>query len=465
MLNGHKLAMNTPKVKFFIATNGKSVAYALNGSGPFLLVPAWWVSHLELDWKSHDFRRFFECLGKHHIVVRYDRPGVGLSERQRDNFDIEDEVLILSELIQHIKVENFSLLGISCGGPVATIYTQRNPHHVEKLVLINSFIDGYDIANKDVKQALCSMVSANWGMGSKMIIDLFDPDMPSEQRKAMGNIHKASASSEMALNLLKLTFSMNAVEAAKNLIKPTLVLHRSKDHTISVDAGKHLAATIPNAEFKSFEGKSHLPWVGVESQQFIDEILAFTLEQEPTRTLSDHNQFKQIGDVWVLSYAHKTVHLKDALGLRDLGQLIANPGKEIHVRFLASGQTKDKQVDTQETDILDSQALKAYRHRILELEEAQQQAIQCENETRYTELENERDALQNELTKALGMSGRQRTFTSDDEKARKAISARIRSSIKRIESVHTELAEHLKESINTGNYCCYNTIQKMRWQT
>ncbi|MFT6030726.1 MAG: hypothetical protein ACI8O8_002472 [Oleiphilaceae bacterium] len=65
----------------------------------------------------------------------------------------------------------------------------------------------------------------------------------------------------------------------------------------------------------------------------------------------------------------------------------------------------------------------------------------------------------------LGMSGRQHTFTSEDEKARKAISARIRSSIKRIESVHIELAEHLIESINTGNYFCYNTVEKMRWQT
>ena len=453
--------MNTPKVRFFTATNGKNVAYASNGSGPTLLVPAWWVSHLELDWKDHNFRHFFEALGKHHTVVRYDRPGVGLSERQRDSFDVEDEILILSELIQHIKIESLSLLGISCGGPV----TQRNPHHVEKLVLINSFVDGCDIANNDVKQALCSMVLASWGMGSKMIIDLFDPDMPSEQRKVLGKIHKASASSDMAYNLLNLTFNMNAVEAAKNLIKPALVLHRSKDHTVSVEAGKRLAATIPNAEFKSFEGKSHLPWVGVESEQFIDEILTFTLEQVHTKTPIDHNQFQQIGDVWVLSYAHKTVHLKDAMGLRDLGQLIANPGKDIHARFLASGETKDKQTDTQEADILDSQALKAYRQRLLELEEAQQQAIQCENETLYAKLEDERDALQNELTKALGMSGRQRTFTSDDEKARKAISARIRSSIKRIESVHSELAEHLTQTINTGNYCCYNTVESLHWQT
>ncbi|MFT7371440.1 MAG: pimeloyl-ACP methyl ester carboxylesterase [Oleiphilaceae bacterium] len=457
--------MNTPRVRFFISTNGQSVAYASNGSGPFLLLPAWWVSHLELDWQNQGFRHFFEALGKYHTIVRYDRPGVGLSERKRSSFEFEDEILILSELIQHIKVESFSLLGISCGGPVATVYAQRNPHRVEKLVLVNSFVDGSDIGNNDVKQALCSLVSASWGLGAKMIIDLFDPDMPAEQRKELGKIHKASASSEIALNLLKLTFSMNAVEAAKNLIKPALVLHRNKDHTISVDAGKHLAAMIPNAEFKSFDGKSHLPWIGLEADQFVNEILSFTLEQSPAKTQTRHHQFQKIGDVWVLSYAQKTVHLKDALGLRDLGQLISNPGKEIHARFLASGKDKFDQVETQEAEILDSHALKAYRDRILELEEAQQQASKGEDETLYAELENERDTLQNELTHALGLSGRQRRFNSDDEKARKAISARIRSSIKRIESVHAELAEHLTQSISTGNFCRYNTAVQMQWQT
>jgi pimeloyl-ACP methyl ester carboxylesterase len=456
--------MNTPNVRFFRAGNGQSVAYAMHGSGPFLLVPAWWVSHLELDWQNPDFQRFFKLLAEKHTVVRYDRSGVGLSERQRSHFELDDEVLTLSELIEHIEAQHCSLLGISCGGPVATVYARQNPHKVDKLVLVNSFVDGNDIGNEEIKRALCALVSASWGIGSKAIIDLFDPDMPDEQRQLLGKIHKNSASSEMAVNLLKLTFSMNAIDAAKSLIMPSLVLHRTQDRTISVDAGKHLAAVIPNAEFKSFEGKSHLPWIGIESEQIVREILAFTLGQ-PTQTQNDNNQFQQIGDVWVLSYAQKTVHLKHALGLRDLHQLIAKPGKEIHVRFLASGETKDNQVDTQEAEVLDSHALKVYRNRILELQEMQQQAAQSRDESLYAAIENERDALQNELTHALGKSGRKRTFTGDDEKARKAISARIRSSIQRIESLHPKLGEHLKQSINTGYFCCYDTKEPQRWHT
>lgn len=399
--------MTTPKVKFFNSSMGESVAYAVHGSGPFLLVPAWWISHLELDWQSDDFQRFFQRLGEQHSVVRYDRPGVGLSERKRSQFELTDEVTILSELIDHLGASSCSLLGLSCGGPTAIVYTQLNPHRVEKLVLVNSFVEGADIGSGEMKAALCALISASWGVGAKAIIDLFDPSMASEQRRALGKIHRESASTEMALNLLLLTYKMDARDAAKNIIKPTLILHRSDDRTISFSAGKRLATMIPNSEFKSFGGRAHLPWIGHEAQAFVKEILAFTAPDN-TSIQKDSlglNQFRQMGDVWVVSYMQKTVHVKDALGLHDLQQLIASPGKEFHARFLASGVTMETQSPDQITEILDTKALKQYRQRLVDIEAEQHQAERQGEQSRYQRLENESELLQRELTAALGLGG------------------------------------------------------------
>ena len=309
--------MNQPKIRFFISSVGESIAYAVHGAGPYLVVPAWWVSHLELDWQSEDYRHFFEALAEHHTIVRYDRPGTGLSNRKRVSFELEDEVKILAELIEHIGIKNCSLLGISCGGPAAVVYAHRYPHRIDKLVFIGSFVDGDDIGDDDIQHALCALVLAHWGVGAKAIIDLFDPDMITEQRKIMGETHKSSASSSMAYSLLKLTFEMDVKETAKKLIKPTLVLHRNKDKTVSMDAGRQLAAMIPNAEFKSIEGRAHLPWIGVEAEQFVKEILSFTeVYRLPNKI--NVNQFICSGDFWTLSYNQKTVHIKDMLGLHDL---------------------------------------------------------------------------------------------------------------------------------------------------
>lgn len=82
---------------------------------------------------------------------------------------------------------------------------------------------------------------------------------------------------------------------------------------------------IPNAEFKSIEGRAHLPWVGVEAEQFVKEILSFTeVYRLPNKI--NINQFICSGDFWTLCYKQKTVHLKGTLELHDLASLIANPG-------------------------------------------------------------------------------------------------------------------------------------------
>src|SRR3977135_1118154 len=68
-------------VRFLRDTSGARVAYAMVGDGPLVLCPAWWVSHVERDWEHPGFRHFFTRLADGFRVVRYDRPGTGLSDR------------------------------------------------------------------------------------------------------------------------------------------------------------------------------------------------------------------------------------------------------------------------------------------------------------------------------------------------------------------------------------------------
>jgi len=44
----------------FLPLGTRHLAYEQRGAGPPLVVPAWWVSHLELDWQSERYRRFWE---------------------------------------------------------------------------------------------------------------------------------------------------------------------------------------------------------------------------------------------------------------------------------------------------------------------------------------------------------------------------------------------------------------------
>jgi len=456
--------MTTPKIRFFNSSSEDSVAYAIHGKGSYLVIPAWWVSHLELDWKNPNYQNFFQSLGEHHTIVRYDRPGVGLSSRVRTNFELDDEVGILTELIEHLSIKNCSLLGFSCGGPPAIEYANRYPHVVDKIVLAGSFVDGQDIGNTEIQNALCAMVSASWGLGAKAIIDLFDPEMDTDQRIALGKTHSQSSTPSMAASLLKLTFNMNVVDAAKSVIKPVLVLHKSNDRTVSLKAGKQLAMTIPNAQFKIIDGKTHLPWSGLESKIFINEILNFTTQGKVNHT-EQPNQFRKEGDIWRLHFSNITVQIKDALGLHNIAQLIANSGKEIHVRSLIEGEVSEFFDRSQAIEVLDHQSLNHYRKRLNEIEKDKATAAVCLDETQYLKLETEEEFILKELNKATGLGGKTRSFNTDDEKARKTITARIRNSIKRIKSIHPALGSHLEQSILTGHYCSYMSNDTHKWLT
>src|SRR6476659_7506659 len=75
--------------------DGTAVRFALAGKGPIAIYVPGWVSHLELGWALPAERSFYEGLSDGRTLVRYDRPGCGLSGRtsRPDVVELEMEVL------------------------------------------------------------------------------------------------------------------------------------------------------------------------------------------------------------------------------------------------------------------------------------------------------------------------------------------------------------------------------------
>ena len=49
------------------------------------------------------------------------------------------------------------------------------------------------------------------------------------------------------------------------------------------------------------------------------------------------------------------------------------------------------------------------------------------------------------------------------EKARSAVTARIRAAMTKIREVHPELGRHLEHSIHTGRFCSYQPDPPITW--
>jgi pimeloyl-ACP methyl ester carboxylesterase/predicted AAA+ superfamily ATPase len=250
------------QIRFCTTVDGLRLAYSIGGQGPALVAPAPWISHQELMWQEAVYRRFWERLAKRHTVVTYDRPGTGLSDRNRTYFTLESELQDLETVIDHLKLKRLALLGYSEGGPVAVAYTAKYPRRITHLILYGTYARGEAITTKEVRASLISLVSAHWGIASKALADLWAPGADAAVSEVIAKLQRESASPEIATKILDLAYKTDVTRLLPNLRVPTLVLHRQRERTMAFRLGRELASLIPNARLIPLEGMDHLPWLG-----------------------------------------------------------------------------------------------------------------------------------------------------------------------------------------------------------
>lgn len=456
-----------PRVQFCRRNDGGRLAFTVNGEGPLMVFPAWWVSHLERDWDEPRFRAFFSELGEHFTVVRYDRSGVGLSDRERSDFTLEREVADLEALLDHLGYDRVTLVGTSCGGPVAVACAARRPKQIEKLILYGSYASGDCIWDPELKDAMLGLVRAHWGIGAKAITDIFAPDLTLEESRRLARMQRDAASPEVAAELLDLTYRMDVRHWLSGLELPTLVIHRRDETAIATECSRDLAAEIRGATLVLLEGQAHAPWFG-DSAPVIDAIVEFMGDDgrpaSPARTRRSGNVWRRDGDVWTIRFAEQEIHLKHQKGLADLAALLAHPGHELHALELVRGPGSACR-RTSAQPVLDERARAEYRERLgtLEAELAEAEANRDLGRTR--KLRAERDAVLAELAHATGLDGRTRPLKDPAERARKAVAARIRHSIAKVEQAHPQLGAHLRDSVGTGVFCEYSPRSDTLWST
>jgi tetratricopeptide (TPR) repeat protein len=174
-----------------------------------------------------------------------------------------------------------------------------------------------------------------------------------------------------------------------------------------------------------------------------------------TSAIPHTNVFRREGDYWSVVFEGRTVRVRDLKGMRYLAQLLAHPGRELHVLDLVAAETGQQMAPGDAGEILDERAKTAYRRRLAEIEDDIEQARALADAKREAQADAERDFLVRELAGAVGLGGRDRRAASASERARSGVTRAIRQAIARIGEHHPELGEHLNRAVRTGTYCAY----------
>jgi hypothetical protein len=106
--------------------------------------------------------------------------------------------------------------------------------------------------------------------------------------------------------------------------------------------------------------------------------------------------------------------------------------------------------------ILDARAKAEYRCRLADLRGELEDAERVNDPERTGRARQEMDYIADQLAVAVGLGGRNRRAASQAERARSAVTKRIKDSIDKIAEAMPALGRHLAARIKTGYFCSYS---------
>lgn len=239
----------------FAEVNGARLWYEASGRGSAVVL----IHGGLVDARLWDAQ--VKPLSKHFRVVRYDIRGYGRSPAPAGEYYPTED---LRALLDYLKIDKATLVGLSLGGIVAADFSLEHPARVERLVLVASGLRGAKLP-PDEGAANARRVAASEGMGryfeeflkSDMLAGVRNRPAPREaMRRMMVENYKADAYIRAGLPQSP---EPPTAQRLGQIKAPTLVVVGGLDAKNAQAVADMLAAGIPGAHKVVIPGASHHP--------------------------------------------------------------------------------------------------------------------------------------------------------------------------------------------------------------
>lgn len=270
----------------FLSHRGSRVAYAVTGTGPLLLLDTSTAHHLEAFWRHTGYRHLVQRLARRYTVVRWDRPGFGLSDRHQIDLTPRGELALVERLVEVLAHDQVAIMAAGGCGPNMLRFTARHPDRVSRLALFGTAAEGRRL----VPSLSPGVLELLGGVPGRAIHEVLAAASAAGSEPETGtwlaSALEVSAGVETMVELVARIAQNDASAEAARIERPTLVLHRSGDRVTEPALGRALADRIPGAAFVELEGDSHLLYAG-DAEPLLAALLRFLAdgdeEDEPAQ--------------------------------------------------------------------------------------------------------------------------------------------------------------------------------------
>jgi class 3 adenylate cyclase/pimeloyl-ACP methyl ester carboxylesterase len=269
------------QIRYATRPDGVKIAYGVVGDGPPVVIPPGWVWSLDW-WRAEPHKSFVRHLAEHFQIVTYDKHGTGLSDRERTDFTISDDLLDLETVVAAVGLEQFAVFAWSGGAITSAAYNSRHPEQVTRFALFGvprAFDAPLPPEERAVLDAIKALMSAHWGLGSKAFIEMFfGTELSAEELAQVDEGQRSAATNEMATSLLAgMAGDAEWRGYFKTIAQPTLIVHRRDDRLALFQGGRELAGIIANARLLPLDGGSHIPAFG-DADSVLEPVISFLEE-------------------------------------------------------------------------------------------------------------------------------------------------------------------------------------------
>jgi class 3 adenylate cyclase len=263
------------------ARNGDTnIAYQVHGKGPFDLVLCdGSATHLDVLWEEPSYRRFCEQLASFTRLIRFDKRGMGLSDRVRAG-TLEERMEDVRAVMDATGSKEAALIGVSEGGPLSMILAATYPERMRALVLCGAEVCErtsedwpWGEATPEKFEEGMRTLPERWGLGRS--VDWIAPSIANDATRAWwGKLQTHSMTPADAIAFMRIAFNIDVRHVARSIHVPTLIIHRVGDRVCHVENARWLARNVAGARYAELQGIDHAPFAGAndilpEIQEFL----------------------------------------------------------------------------------------------------------------------------------------------------------------------------------------------------
>jgi pimeloyl-ACP methyl ester carboxylesterase len=234
------------------------IFYNDQGSGkPLLLIHGFPLSHKIWEPQINYFSK------NGFRVIAPDLRGFGNSTAPNKLWDMNDFSDDIISLLDHLRIQQCAVGGMSMGGYILFNLLERYPNRVSNAIFIATKSSADDEVTKERRNNLISSAKEN---GIKSVTDsfksiLFAEHIYSENISLVDEVEKIMLGTSMdgiTGGLTAIRDRKDYVNSLSNMHVQSLVIHGDSDRAVTVDSAKITAEYLPNADLKIIENVGHM---------------------------------------------------------------------------------------------------------------------------------------------------------------------------------------------------------------